>query len=250
MKKIVMLVALLMIPAVFAQLDWQITDLRCGNDVLDDFELCEKDVEESYCDELGTILEIDTVCDTQHCTCLPRVNKAYCGNNRREGVEVCDGTGEDLCGEFGNLTGMNLSCDPNTCGCVITDSIPQEYNPETVDSLVNASQEPAICGNKKVERDEDCDPANTLCTTSNDETGVCTDKCKCVTPEELANPEPEVVDEEPDEANETQENLTTVTSHSNVSVEPVPVVENTTEQPDDEPGFFGRIWNWFVSIFS
>ena len=87
----------LLVPLAFAQLPWEVTDLRCGNGVLDQFELCENKVEESKCGEIGKLLSIAMACDWQHCTCVPRVISTYCGNNRRETMEVCDGKGEDLC---------------------------------------------------------------------------------------------------------------------------------------------------------
>ncbi len=243
MKKAVMLVALLFsLPVVYAQLDWAVTDLRCGNDVLDQLELCEKGVEEGFCDELADLLKIDTACDTAHCTCLPRVNKVYCGNNIREGVEVCDGSGEDLCPEYGRLINMSLTCNKSTCGCSLNGTVPSDYNPIVVEQLINASQTPSVCGDKKVERDEDCDPPNTLCTTNKNEPGVCTEKCRCVEPELLG------VEETPEIAQNITQN---VTENVTVNVSEVEVVENVTEVEEaEEPGFFGRLWAWIVGLFS
>ncbi len=239
MKKIVVLVALLFLPIVYAQLDWSVTDLRCGNDVLDQFELCEKGVEEGLCDELASLLEIDTVCDTAHCTCLPRVNKVYCGNNIREGVELCDGSGQDKCAEYGQMININLTCNAKTCGCNFNTAIPSDYSPSTVEALINKTQVASVCGDKKVERDEDCDPPNTLCTTSTRDPGVCTDKCKCVKPELLG------VEEEVKPAENVTVNVTPVAPEENITV------ENITEAPKEEkPGFFGRLWAWIVSLFS
>jgi hypothetical protein len=247
MKKIVVLAALLLLPVVYAQLDWSITDFRCGNKVLDDFELCDKDANGSFCDELGAILEIDTVCDTQHCTCLPRVNKAYCGNNIREGVEVCDGDGEDKCAEFGQAINISLTCNKKTCGCNINQTIPQDYNPVVVGQLVNATQKSSVCGDKKIERDEDCDPPNTLCTTSTQDPGICTDNCRCVKPEMLGVEEEIPVPEE-----NVTANVTANVSVENVTVEiEENVTENVTEAPEEEkPGFFARLWAWLVGLFS
>lgn len=235
MKKIVFLLVLLLVPVVYAQLDWTISGLRCGNKILDRFELCDDDVEETRCDSLGDILKIDTACDTEHCTCLPRINKAFCGNNIREGVEVCDGSGEDKCAEFGVLINISLSCNPSTCGCSINESLPADYNPRTVEELLNQSQTASVCGDKKIERDEDCDPPNTLCTIR-DSPGICTEKCKCVLPEMLGVEEPEVKEEN-------------VTVEGNVT-ENVTISENVTAPVVKEPGFFGKIWAWIVSLFS
>jgi len=127
-----LIVMLLLLPMAAAQLDWKITDLRCDNDKLDDFELCENGVEETFCDDLGDLLGIDAVCDVAHCTCLPRVNTAYCGNDIREGVEVCDGSAEDFCPAFGNITGLPLKCNEDTCGCDLDENIPDDYNPRII----------------------------------------------------------------------------------------------------------------------
>ena len=118
-----LLIALLILPSVLAQIPPEISDQRCGNKVLDQFKLCERGVNETKCDELSEILKVDTACDTTHCTCLPRVNQAFCGNNKREGVEVCDGSGEDKCAEFGQKINLTLVCSPTTCGCSIKDKI-------------------------------------------------------------------------------------------------------------------------------
>lgn len=252
MKKIVILVALLLIPMVHAQLDWSITDFRCGNGKLDQFELCEAGVEESYCDELADLLGLDNACDTEHCTCLPRIMKSFCDNNIREGVELCDGTAEDLCPEFGKILNVSLTCNKKTCGCDINQTVPQDYDPGVVEGLINASQTASSCGDKKVERDEDCDPPNTLCTTSTQDPGICTEKCKCVLPSMLGVDEPE---ETPEPENITAENVTgNVTD--NVTVENVTFeVENVTEEVDEEeeekkPGFFSRMWAWIAGLFS
>ena len=246
MKKMLMLVALLLLPVAYAQLDWAITDFRCGNGVLDQFELCEKDVKNvTFCDALGTILEIDTACDTAHCTCLPRVNKAFCGNNIREGVELCDGTAEDKCAEFGNATKLTLSCNPKTCGCTINQSIPSDYNPEIVKDLTSKAKTPSTCGNKKIEGDEDCDPPNTLCTTAKGP-GICTENCDCVSPDMLGVEEPKVEEK----SNVTPE--VNLTEDKNVSEEVKNITApelNVTKAPE-EPGFFGRLWAWVVGLFS
>lgn len=241
MKKIVILVALLVMPAVYAQLDWAITDLRCGNGILDQFELCEKGVDnESRCDILAEKLGIDMGCFEQHCTCVPKVNPVYCGNNRRDFNEMCDGTStEDQCPVLGEILGnITLKCNAKTCGCDIIGT-PADYSPAVVEDYINKSQTPSSCGDKKVERDEDCDPPNTLCTTSTKEAGVCTEKCKCVEPELLD--EPEKVEEAV-----TEENVTAV----NLTEEVVDGVNVTESEEVEEPGFFARIWAWFVGIFS
>lgn len=242
MKRVVSIaiLALFLLPIVYAQLDWSITDLRCGNGVLDEFELCEKGLEEGFCDELGDVLEIDAVCDPYHCTCLPRVNKAFCENNIREGVELCDGDSEDRCPAFGNAINLSLTCNKKTCGCDLNETLPVDYNPLVVEELSNASQTASKCGDKKVERNEDCDPPNTLCTTAGDEAGICTDKCKCVEPSMLGK------EEEPVKEEVKEENVSVVVEE-NVSES---VELNVTEVPEKKPGFFARLWAWFAGLFS
>lgn len=245
MKKGLLFAAILVFAVVqtaYAQLDWAITDLKCGNGILDRFELCDKGVDENYCDDLGELLKIDTVCDTAHCTCLPRVNKAYCGNNIREGVELCDGSAEDNCPKLGNITNLSLKCNPKTCGCSINETIPAEYNPAVIEGFVNKSKISADCGNKKVERDEDCDPPNTLCSTSRKEPGVCSEKCKCIEPGEI-----ETGKETPLEENNTSSNKTV---EENITSENITAENTTIVQEPEKPGFFSKLWKWIAELFS
>lgn len=240
MKKAVILLILL-IPSVVAQLDWAVTDLRCGNGVLDKYELCEKELEESRCDLLAEKLGIDMGCYDQHCTCVPRINPVYCGNNRRDFNEMCDGTdADDKCGVLGEVMGnISLKCNPKTCGCDFVETIGKDYNPVYIEQLTNASQTASSCGDKKVERNEECDPPNTLCVTNKNEPGVCTEKCECVEPEMIGVEEKETVPNETINATET-----------NVSVEEKTTENATVEPTETKPGFFGRIWAWIKGLFS
>ncbi len=251
MKKIVVFVALLLLPVAYAQLDWSITDLRCGNGVLDKYELCEKGLDdESRCKILGGKLTIAMACYDQHCTCVPKVNPVYCGNNRRDYNEMCDGTdADDKCPVLGEIMGnISLTCNEKTCGCDINETISSDYSPAVVQNLLNKSTVASKCGDKKVERDEDCDPPMTLCTTGSKKPGICTEKCKCVLPEMFGV-------EETVAPNVTQQNMTVnaTSATDNVTVDTVtPVAEITPEEaPEEEkPGFFGRIWQWLVNLFS
>ncbi|MEM3154751.1 MAG: hypothetical protein QW165_04275 [Candidatus Woesearchaeota archaeon] len=239
MKKAVIFVALLLLPFAYAQLDWSITDLRCGNGKLDEFELCEKDVEFSKCDILAEKLGIDMGCYEQHCTCVPRVNPVYCGNNRRDFNEMCDGSGEDVCHVLAEIMGnVTLKCNPKTCGCDIVD-VPVDYSPAVIERFQNATQAASKCGDKKVERDEDCDPPNTLCTTSTKEPGICTEKCKCLSPDQL--------DEEETTPVPAEANLTANATEMPENVTPTLTVEPEAEE---KPGFFSRLWAWLVGLFS
>jgi len=249
MKKAVILIMLIIMPTVYAQLPWSITDLRCGNGILDKFELCDKGNETNLCHELGKNLTIAMECFDQHCTCVPKVNLVYCGNNRRDFFEMCDGTSpEDKCPYLGELMGnISLKCNPKTCGCDILETVSDTYSPNAINQLTNASKTPSNCGDKKVERNEDCDPPNTLCTTSRKQPGICTDKCECVSPELLGvEPTPESSSVNIT-ANLTANITENITETRNITEQP----ENITEEPKEEkPGFFARLWAWFAGLFS
>lgn len=226
---------MLLVPAALAQIPPEISDQRCGNKVLDKFELCERGVNETKCEVLEDLLGIDTACDTEHCTCLPRVNRAFCGNNNREGVELCDGNSEDKCAEFGQKINLTLLCNPETCGCKINQSVPPGYNPVEIETLTNISQQNATCGNKKVEKSEDCDPPNTLCTTNTKQAGVCT-ACKCI--------DPRTQKIETNIAKDAK-NETVINKSINTSGLLVPEPEKKTEE-----GFFSKLLKWLAKLFS
>jgi hypothetical protein len=233
-------ILLLAVPAAYAQLDWSVTDQRCGNGILDKYELCEKGVNFSRCDQLAENLDIAMNCHWQHCTCVPRVNPTYCGNGRRDFFEMCDkGDLDDRCDDLGAIMNLSLVCNQKTCGCSINQTLDSDYNPAVVEDLVAKSQTPSVCGDKKVERNEDCDPPNTLCTTIFKEAGVCTDKCKCVTPEELA--------EQEKPKNETVQTETNISEIQEIN-QTEPVNETTSNETEKE-GFFSRIISWFVNLF-
>ena len=240
---LVTLLVSIALPEAIAQIPWEISDQRCGNKVLDQFELCEKNVSESHCPTLGTLLKVATACDYAHCTCVPRVNKAFCGNNKREGVEVCDGTGPDKCPEYGALINLSLVCNPKTCGCKLNESIPEDYNPLVIETLTNNSQKTAVCGDRKVERGEDCDPPNTLCTTNTREPGVCSKTCSCLLPDLLDSESRET----PNTSNTTINNSPTTEFSTNENI-----TNTTSEQtePAPERGFFARILTWIAQLFS
>ncbi|MBW3018689.1 hypothetical protein KY329_00695 [Candidatus Woesearchaeota archaeon] len=220
--------------AAYAQLDWMVTDLKCGNGKLDQFELCEEGVETTRCEIIGEMLKVATACDTDHCTCLPRVIKTFCGNDIREGIELCDGESEeDLCPEFGKRINLTLECNAK-CGCDIIDTVPEDYNPEYLQQLDNESKKEAVCGDKQVDGAEQCDPPGTLCTTNLDEPGECSDKCIC---EILVT-----------EKNETEQvNETVPEKKDEIKVHQL---NETEKEAESEPGFFTKIWNWIVSLFS
>lgn len=249
MKKtwLILILILVVIPAAFAQLDWSITDQRCGNGILDKYELCEEGVNVSKCDLLAENLDIAMNCHWQHCTCVPRVNPVYCGNSKRDFFEMCDkGDLDDRCDELGAIMNLSLVCNPTTCGCSINETIASDYNPSVIEDLVAKSQTPSVCGDKKVERDEDCDPPNTLCTTLFKKTGVCTDKCKCLEPQELSEKEQETEEKQTDKTEESNETEEEPKLQENASEAP----EQSAEESGKKEGFFLSIWTWFINLFS
>ncbi len=216
------------------QLDWDITELKCGNGKLDAFELSEEGVNETWCDEYGVLLDnIYSQGDFVHCTCFPRIIESFCGNDIREGAELCDGTGLDKCGEFGDIIGKPLKCNTATCGCIFEETIPDTYNPDYIEKLEEMTKEESECGNKKIEGIEQCDPPESLCTTNVDDPGICTSDCKCeiteVTGKEVAN-EKETKENETEEKQEEE------------------IVE--LEVKEETPGFFKGILLWFIGLFS
>jgi len=226
----------------YAQLDWMVTDLKCGNGQLDQFELCEEDVEETRCEILGEMLKVATACDTDHCTCLPRVIKTFCGNDIREGIEMCDGNAtEDFCPEFGKKLNLTLECNTK-CGCDIIDVVPDDYDPEYLKHLDNESQKEAVCGDKSIDGGEQCDPPGTLCTTNLDEPGECSDTCVC----EILEKKNETVVKN----NETVKVETNKTVEVPEKKDEIKVHQLEPEEEEDEPGFFTKIWKWIVSLFS
>lgn len=214
-----------------AQLDWSVTDLRCGDGTLDPYELCEDGVADSRCQYLEEWMEIDTACYDLHCTCLPLVNTAFCGNDRREGVEMCDGEGEDFCDELGEKMNLTLTCNAK-CGCDIAEPIPDDYNPDFIKQLENQTTQEPVCGDNNVEGAEQCDPPETLCTTPLGEPGECDKDCTC----QALEPTPGT-----ESVNETTEPTLNETEEPE-QAEP--------EEPEEQPGFFARLWKWIVSIFS
>lgn len=240
MKKMLIILGLLLIPIAYAQLDWSVTDLRCGDMVLDEYELCEEGVAESRCEDLSEWMGIDTACYEDHCTCLPLVNRAFCGNDRREGVEMCDGAGEDLCKNLSKAMNITLECN-DKCGCDIVEAIPPDYNPEVIEQLNNQTQDTTTCGDKLVEGAEECDPPGTMCTTGLGRAGECTEECKC---EEVDTLDPVTNETEPEQTNQTEPEPT-------VEINQTETNETTKEvEKPEKKGFFAKLWGWIVSLFS
>lgn len=228
------------------QLDWSVTDLKCGNGVRDLYELYDAGDNDSLCDEYGELLNIATVGDEYHCTCLPRIIDAFCGNDIREGAELCDGSAaEDFCPELGELMGVKLKCNPDTCGCSFVETVPESYNPEYIEMLENLTQIKAVCGDKKVQGLEDCDPPKTLCKTSTGNIGECNSECKCLAKDFLELTEKEQENKTTELKIETDKNITEQTEKENITKK-----ITAEEKEEKEPGFFKKIWLWIIELFS
>lgn len=245
MKKSILLGIFLLLSAVLAhaQLDWMVTDLKCGNGELDQFELCEEGVEETRCDIIGEMLKVATACDTDHCTCLPRVIRSFCGNDIREGIELCDGNAtQDFCPEFGRRMNLTLKCN-DKCGCDIIDTVPEDYDPGYLEHLDNQSKKEPVCGDKQVDGAEQCDPPGVLCTTNLGEPGECTDNCTCEVLEKEENEEKEEINK----TEEAEENKTIQVQDNGIKVHQL---NETEKDNEEEKGFFTKLWDWIVSLFS
>lgn len=249
-----------------AQISRDITKIRCGDGVLDELEMCEEGVDSDKCDKMGEILGIASACYDDECVCVPFVKKAFCGNDNREGVEMCDGTGEDFCPQFGEAIGLNLTCNTDTCICDVV--VPTDYDP----SHNITEEEPegmAVCGDKKLQRAEECDPPNTLCTLEDGSVGICAEGCKCVAKESIGiekekteeeskttetnktlevNEDDEKITEEKDqeqdkESEETEENK----DEEDLDAENEDIAEANSVA---EKGFFASLWDWVKELFS
>ncbi|RLE46777.1 hypothetical protein DRJ22_00995 [Candidatus Woesearchaeota archaeon] len=236
------------------QLDWSITDLRCGNGVRDKYELYDAGDNDTLCDEYGKLLGIAAVGDEYHCTCLPRIIPAFCGNDIREGAELCDGSAaEDFCPELGEIMGVKLKCNPKTCGCDFVEEIPESYNPEYIEMLENLTKIKAVCGDKKVQGLEDCDPPKSLCKTNTGKIGECNSECKCVEKnflEETSETNKENKTDETKENNATKENNTKEITIKETNKENMTKNSTEKETTKEKPGFFKRIWQWIIDLFS
>jgi hypothetical protein len=254
MQKIVWLLGLLLIAIVAeAQTDPTVAKIRCGDMKRDTYEVCDVGQKkeaptEDLCETIADWIGIDMQCDEDRCICLPPINTAFCGNKRREGVEMCDpGAADDYCTQLGEAMNLSLKCNPKTCGCDFVDPVPKEYDPEYLEKLASGAIKPEVCGDKELQGGEECDPPNTLCTTNTGDPGICRKDCKCVPPESI-EPEPETL---VNATNVTETNITAPVENvtpENVTEAPP---ENITEvTPPSEPGFFARLWRWITSLFS
>ncbi len=214
--------------------------IRCGDGVLDAYEMCEKDIDTDRCEKMGELLEIDSDCREEVCVCLPFINSAFCGNDRREGVEMCDGIGEDFCPEFGEFIGVNLTCGEN-CYCEIVGGVPASYYPgynETEDKPEGM----AVCGDSKLQLEEECDPPNSLCTLEDGSVGICK-SCKCV--------EKESIGIEKQVETEDEEEIVAEDEEEEIEEKEIEDEEKSLENNDaKKAGFFAGFWNWIKELFS
>ncbi len=239
---ILFLICMISLSVVNGQISTDITSIKCGDKVLDEYNMCEKDVDNrTKCDKMGELLKIDTGCWEQTCACAPKINSAFCGNDRREGAEMCDGTGEDFCEAYGEAIGWKLKCIPDQCICELVEGLPSGYDPEQEEEKEDEGM--AVCGDMKLHSSEECDPPNTLCELDDGSVGVCAQGCVCIKKESIGfQDETDVIEE-----NKTQEIQQEETKDSEI-IE----IEETTQESEtlsSEEGFFSNLWNWFKSIF-
>ena len=245
-RGIILIILLIVFSSIaYSQISRDITKIRCGDGVLDEFEMCEKDIESDKCDKMGEILKIDTACFDRECVCVPFVKSAFCKNDIREGAEMCDGTAEDFCPAFGEAIGLNLTCDPETCLCKITTGVPSTYDPTYNETQEEEPEGMAVCGDGKLQLAEECDPPNTLCTLESGEVGVCAEGCKCVETESIGIDDKE--DEELEEENKTEE----IEDAEETEQEEPEEAEETAEMTEvEKKGFFVRLLEWVKDLFS
>jgi hypothetical protein len=254
-KIIILFFALIFFSAfVQAQISREITKMRCGDGILDEFEMCEKEIETDRCEKMGELLKIATFCRTEECVCAPFVKQTFCGNNRREGAEMCDGTGEDLCPQYGEMIGIPLVCNKETCICDIAGGVPATYDPSFEEEEKEEGM--PVCGDGILHSMEECDPPNTLCILESGKTGICAPGCICVETESIGIEdeipedqfEEEQISEIPEE-NKTDENEITEELQENEkdSIEKDESKEKISEI--QKKGFFARLFEWLKEIF-
>lgn len=248
-KTIILVILLILLSTfVYAQISREITKIRCGDGKLDKFEMCEKEIRTDKCEQMGDLLGVDAACWKDECVCVPFVLKAYCGNDKREGIEMCDGLSDDFCPAFGEIIGINLTCNKDTCLCDISTGVPDSYDP-AFNETEEEAEGMAVCGDGKLQLNEECDPPDTLCILKDGKTGVCAEGCKCV--------EKETIGIEKKTSEEEQENITKETkeqSEENVDKEDIlDDLENKKIETISEiqkKGFFARLFEWLKELFS
>lgn len=201
----------------FAQISEDITITYCGNGKFDKYELCEPDVKD-LCPELGMVLNrIVMECNERSCGCLPGRTAMDCGNNVREGAELCD-AGIDFCPNLSRIMGLGLECDKKTCLCKPAETL-------------------SYCGDGKVQGIEDCEED------SDCGEGKYCNECVC---KDLGVEEKALVDVEKkiEEKEQTEEVTETAV---NEAFEEAPVEEVLQEE---KIGFFKRLWLWIKGLFS
>ncbi len=215
-KTILLILFAVLAVSSFAQLEEELTVTYCGNNKYDKYELCEPEIKD-FCPEIGMMLDrIVMVCNERNCGCLPGRTAIDCGNNVREGTEMCD-AGIDYCPELGEMMGLELKCNPDTCLC----------KPASVVSY---------CGDGRVQGEEECEdhsdcPDGTYCNTC-----TCTDFS--VEEKTLKDLESEIQEEVEETAEATEEQLEAEEGDISEVLE------------EEKAGFFKRIWLWFIGLFS
>lgn len=276
MKKIILFLASLILLSVIvnAQISQDITSIRCGDGVVDKYEMCEKGVKTDTCEKIGKIIGVASACWVDKCVCVPFVKQAFCGNDRREGIELCDGTGEDVCAQVGEILGYNLTCNTDKCICDLVGGVPASYYP----GYNETEEEPegmAVCGDGKLQLKEQCDPPNTLCTLHDDTVGICAKGCKCIPKESIGvvgeesnqtsnvtekeNKEDKKEDTKKEDGEEDDKKSEDIKEEKEKDSEDEGNEEDSEEESNEEikeetevskKGFFKRLWEWIKDLFS
>jgi hypothetical protein len=108
----------------------------CGDDTIDGSDVCDgTDLGVANCTTMGLgftggTLYCNDNCDGFITTLCTSDGTEYCGNNIKDGGDVCDGTdlGTGTCQNQGDYSGGTLTCNPSCTGFITTQCIPNSTN--------------------------------------------------------------------------------------------------------------------------
>lgn len=229
-KLTLLLILFLLSSTVYAQIDADSatkTGAVCGNKIREPLEPCDKTSTASdndLCPAIGKVLKIAMICYPEECTCLPR-KYIVCGDKHTKGNEICDPPDADYCPEVGKILGTKVECNTKTCLCKATASTLPEA-PKT-SNQTNLTQ--ALCGNRQIDENEQCDPPGRMCT-SESEVGICSETCTC----EEVKDETNTKDNSTQETQNSEQNATTNTTIAEEQKNEDPAKEQKTSNIETE----------------